>query len=326
MNRPPVELVAEFCQNHGGSYDRLARMVEAAAQAGATHGKMQTIFADRIAFRPQFECGLTRDGETLCIRRPYREEFDRLKRLELTWPETRKFVALCLDNGLEPMTTCFARIDAQAIADCGFRSIKVASYDCASFPMLRELASRFSKLYISTGATFDDEIDHAAAMLSGADFTFLHCVTLYPTPIEEMHLARIAWLSRRAPRVGFSDHSLTERDGVLASKAAIRLGASVIERHFTIFAADETRDGPISINPAQMRELACFAQMSPEEQEAALERVLPDWRKMLGQETRMLSLRELLNRDYYRGRFASPRRGQSSPGRLIYNWEETPVN
>lgn len=323
--RTPVALIAEFCQNHNGDFDILARMVDAAAANGASHGKLQTIFADDIAFRPQFEEGLEIDGEVLSIRRPYHQEYDRLKDLEIGYEEIEHFIALCHDHGLEPMTTCFTRSQVVPLSQVGFKTIKVASYDCSSFPMLRELAAQFDHLIVSTGATYDEELEHAAKLLQNTDFAFLHCVTIYPTPLDEMHLARLQYLAKIAPHVGFSDHSLVARDGIHAAKAAVYLGAEIIERHFTILPSDQTRDGPVSISPDHLKELAAFTRFSRSEQLANLEAAAPGWKRMVGQERRELSHAELLNRDYYRGRFAS-RRMESKKGiEMIFNWEETPL-
>lgn len=320
-----TQLIAEFCQNHNGSMDLLARMVEAAAKAGATHGKMQTILADTIAYRPQFEEGLVVDGEIKSIKRPYAAEYQRLKGLEVSQEDTLKFVDLCRQNGLVPMTTCFVRAHANDIAQAGFKSIKVASYDCASFPMLRELGALFDEIVVSTGATFDDEVIHAAGILKDKSFAFLHCVTLYPTPLDQMHLLRMQWLQTMAPRVGFSDHSLVARDGLVASKAALALGADIIERHFTILGPAESRDGPVSITPQHMAELASFAALDPQERLQRMDAEHPGWKVMCGQQQRQLSDQELLNRDYYRGRFASPRPESRLGTRMIFNWEETPI-
>lgn len=305
--------------------DLLAHMVEAAGKAGATHGKMQTILADTIAYRPQFEEGLIVEGEIKSIKRPYAAEYQRLKGLEVSQEDTLKFVDLCRQNGLVPMTTCFVRAHVNDIAQAGFKSIKVASYDCASFPMLRELGALFNEIVVSTGATFDDEVIHAAATLKDKSFAFLHCVTLYPTPLDQMHLLRMQWLRSMAPRVGFSDHSLVARDGLLASKAALALGADIIERHFTILGPAESRDGPVSITPQHMAELASFAALDPQERLQRMDAEYPGWKVMCGQQQRQLSDQELLNRDYYRGRFASPRLESRLGTRMIFNWEETPI-
>ena len=320
-----TQLIAEFCQNHNGNMDLLARMVEAAAKAGATHGKMQTIYADSLAYRPQFEEGVVVEGEIKSIKRPYAAEYQRLKGLEVSQEDTLKFVDLCRESGLVPMTTCFVRAHANDIAQAGFKTVKVASYDCASFPLLRELGTLFDEIVVSTGATFDDEVIHAAAILKDNSFAFLHCVTLYPTPLDQMHLRRVQWLRTLTSRVGFSDHSLVARDGLVASKAALALGADIIERHFTILGPAESRDGPVSITPVLMAELASFSALDTKERLQRMDAEHPGWRVMFGQQQRQLSDQELLNRDYYRGRFASPRPESMNGTRMIFNWEETPV-
>jgi len=320
-----IKIIAEFCQNHNGNFDLLAKMVEAAARAGATHGKMQSIFADTVVFRPQFEEGLTQSDELKSIKRPYKEEYLRLKGLEISSNDTISFIQLCKDNGIIPMTTCFARSHTLELADLGFESIKVASYDCASFPLLRDLAKSFKEIIVSTGATYNDEVAHAASVLKGSNFSFLHCVTIYPTPLEHLNLARMEWLRSYSPVVGFSDHSKISETGLLASKAALALGAEIIERHFTLLPESETRDGPVSVNEHQLKELSDFAQLSQEERLYQIEQEFPEWECMIGVRNRKLSDAELLNRDYYRGRFASPRNESINGSRMIFNWEELSV-
>jgi N,N'-diacetyllegionaminate synthase len=320
-----AKLIAEFCQNHNGDFELLKKMVEAAASAGATHGKMQTIFANTIAFRPQFEAGLIQNGEVKSIKRPYLDEYNRLKNLEISSSDTSKFVQICNENGLIPMTTCFVREHVNHLAELGFYSIKVASYDCASFPLLRQLSKQFDEIIVSTGATYDDEIIHAAEILKETNFSMLHCVTLYPTPLEQMHMARMEWLRKISPSVGYSDHSLVSDTGLLASKAALALGADIIERHFTLLPVSETRDGPVSINKAQLQELSIFAKLSLDDRLSKMDKDYPNWRIVIGQKHRELSDSELLNRDYYRGRFASRRKETKMGDRMIFNWEDVPL-
>jgi sialic acid synthase SpsE len=315
-------IIAEFCQNHNGRFDLLAEMVESAAKSGATHGKIQTIFAGNVNFRPQFEQGLVTDGKTRCIKRPYQEEYDRLKELELSFEQIQRFCSLCRSMGLEPLTTCFAREHISQLAEIGFSAIKVASYDCASFQMLRELKQRFPKVIVSTGATFDNEIEHAARVLDGVSFSFLHCVTIYPTPLDQMHLARMEFLRNFTDEVGFSDHSHVASDGLIGSKAALALGADIIERHFTVLDSEDTKDGPVSINPNQLRELVDFASMPIEQRIGFMNQMVPNWGEMVGCKQRALTDAELLNRNYYRGRFASRRMKAGKGGPMIDNWEE----
>lgn len=322
-----MKIIAELCQNHNGDPGLVREMVAAAAESGATHVKLQTIHASRLAYRPQFERGLEVDGVVKAVRRPYADERARLEPLELDAATVVAFVGQARDLGLVPLTTCFTRGDVDVIAGLGFGEVKVASYDCASFPMLRELAERFEQLYVSTGASFDDEIRHAASVLEGrCRFALLHCVTMYPTPLGQAHLARMRWLRTLAPTVGFSDHTLYARDDLAASRAAIALGAQVVERHFTVLPPDRTKDGPVSVDPEGLARLVAFSHLSREDQEASLAADGVDLELLEGEIHRRLNDQELLNRDYYRGRFATPRDGGSQRATaMIFNWEETPL-
>ncbi len=293
-------------------------MVEEAAAAGADYAKLQTIRSRELTHRPRFDEGeFHPDGRVKTIKRPYDAELKRLSGLDLSLEQEEQFIELCRKAGIKPMTTVFTRSGVQDVKDLGYEAIKIASYDCASYPLLRDVKEVWDKIFVSTGATFDEEIEKAAEVLDGADYDFLHCVTIYPTPLEEVHLRRMEYLRRYTPRVGYSDHSKPAETGLWASKAAMAFGASCIERHFTVLKPEETRDGPVSVNPAQLRELRAFAERPREERLEILQREYPGWEVMLGNARRPLSEQELLNRDYYRGRFAS-----KVEGRVVYNWEE----
>ncbi len=314
-------IIAEFCQNHNGRWELVERMVDAAAASGADYAKLQTIRSEELTHRPRFDTGaFYPDGRVKVIKRPYEPELKRLSALDLSLEQEAKFIELCKRAGIKSMTTVFTRAGARDVRDLGYDAIKIASYDCASYPLLRDVKQLGRPLFVSTGATFDEEIERAAAVLDGADYEFLHCVTIYPTPLEEVHLRRMEWLRRFTPRVGFSDHSKPSETGLWASKAALAFGASCIERHFTVLPPEATRDGPVSVNPEQLQELKAFAERPKEERLEILKREFPNWEMMLGDAHRPLSETELLNRDYYRGRFAS-----KVGGRVIYNWEEDEI-
>jgi N,N'-diacetyllegionaminate synthase len=120
--------------------------------------------------------------------------------------------------------------------------------------------------------------------------------------------------------VGYSDHSHVETTGIWASKIALALGAQSIERHFTVLEKDETKDGPVSIKPHQLKELNEFAKLTRFEMMEIIKKDYPDWEKTIGTSTRELSHAEKLNRDYFRGRFAS-----RVNDTFIYNWEDVNV-
>jgi N,N'-diacetyllegionaminate synthase len=318
MERPM--LIAECCQNHNGDRRILKRMVHEAAEAGADYVKLQAIRSRELTYRERFERGeFDAQGNQTTIVRPFELELERLSTLDLTLDDESWFVEECWRAGVAPMTTPFTRAAAAEIKDLGYEAVKVASYDCGSYPLLRDLRAHWSTIFVSTGATFDEEIQGAAEVLAGCDYTFLHCVTIYPTPVHELHLRRMSVLRRFTPRVGYSDHTTPADTGLLASKAALALGATALERHFRVLGADQSKDGPVSVTPAMLRELRAFADLPRPERMARLRTEFPGWEDALGRGSRPLSDEELRNRDYYRGRFAS-----RVDGRYLYNWEDAP--
>jgi len=319
-----TKIIAEVCQNHGGSKELLGEMIQKAAANGADYVKMQTIFSEDTTFRERFEEGQTDDdGIIITIQRPHALEKERLSTLDLTEDDHRFFIEECTRNNVIPFTTVFSRIRIPFVASLPWpeRVVKVASYDCASYPLLSELCDHFDHLIVSTGATYDEEIAKAADLIKskGKKLTLLHCVTSYPNALDICNLRRMEWLRQFADSVGWSDHTLIERDGIKASKAATAMGANFIERHYTVLKKDETKDGPVSITPELLKELSDFAKLSKEQQMKEME-TMPEFERMKGEETREMTHTELLNRDYYRGRFAS-----NVDGNWIYNWEEEHV-
>ncbi len=324
-----MKIIAELCQNHNGDYKILSHMIEEAAKNGATHVKIQNIFTKNLTFRTQFENGLTLNDKIITIKRPFQTEYERLKKLELDYDVVSKFITRCKDFSVVPMTTCFARGDISDLINVGFEEIKIASYDCASFKLIKDLSNSFKCIYLSTGASYDEEIKLASKILNRAEVNFylLHCVTKYPTKLYDFNLNKMIWLKKYSNNIGLSDHSHVKTDGIIASKIAIFLGANVIERHFTILDEQKTKDGPVSITPEMLREIIDFSKLSHSDQKLIIKKDLPDWESiLLGNENRELSHEELLNRDYYRGRFATPRvKNKHHSSSMIFNWEEIEI-
>lgn len=314
-----AKIIAEFCQNHTGDLDILKKMVWSAAEAGADYAKIQSMLADDLIYRKRFEKGKKEKGKQIVIERPYEPEYKRLKSMDLNDAAHVMFIDECKAAGIKPLTSVFSRSRIPFLRSLPWKEIKVPSSDCASFQMIRELEEGFEHLFISTGMTYDHEIEETARILKNHGFAFLHCVSIYPTPLNVLNLARMNYLRKFTSQVGLSDHTLVERDGLKASIVALYLGANVIERHFTVIDKALTKDGPISIDPAQLKELVEFSRMKKSELEGHAQKIT-EYEKMIGVERPGLSYTELLNRDYYRGRFAS-RVGK----RVVYNWEEEKV-
>lgn len=284
-------------------------MIHEAAEAGADYVKIQGLRSSELVYRERFESGrVGPNGDVLTIKRPFAAEVDRLSRLDLTDDDEKWFVSECARAGVKSMITAFTLGSVSRFAAAGFSALKIASYDCKSEALLQE-ARAFSDIVVSTGASFNDEISRAAKILSGTDAAFLHCVTIYPTPLNQLHLQRMNWLRSFSKRVGFSDHTAINTTALRASKLAIVLGADIVERHFTALPTDATRDGPVSINQKQLRQLRRFSELPIEDQRAELSHEWPEWESGLGETKRDLSPAEMLNRDYYSGRVASWQNG-----------------
>jgi len=309
------KIIAEFCQNHKGDKNILKEMIWQSAEAGADYAKIQSHLADELTHRERFEL-----GHPEAIDRPYKPEYTRLKPADLDDETIEWFIQECKKADIKPLITIFTKQRISVLGSLDWDEVKVASFDCASHSMLEELKPHFKHFYISSGATFDEELEKTAEIMKGHDFTFLQCVTMYPTSLESLNLARMDFLRKFTPRVGFSDHTLVKKDGLKAAIVALSLGADVVERHFTILDAEQTKDGPISINPSQLKELVKFSKMEKLEIVEFVKKNIPEYKKMIGIQRPKMNSKELLTRDYYRGRFASKVNGE-----WIYNWEEKKV-
>ncbi len=320
-----MKLIAELCQNHNGKFKILEKQVEEAAKNGATHIKTQHIYADRLSFRSQFENGLNINDKVISIKRSFKEEYNRLKKLELNNKEIKNFIKLCKFYKVIPLTTCFTRQDIREIISLGFKEIKIASYDCASYQMLRDLKNKFNHVYISTGATYNKEIIKTSKIFNRNNFSLLHCVTEYPTKLKSLNLKRMKFLKKHCNNIGYSDHTSVMEYGLLPTFYAIYLGAEIIERHFTVLEKSMTRDGIVSINPQELNEIKNFSKKNKSDQKKILIKNKLNLKIMLGKINAKFSEIERLNREYYRGRFSS--KVSDYRGALeIYNWEETPLN
>ena len=252
-----TKIIAELCQNHNGDMKLVEEMVAAAAEAGASYVKIQSMQSADLTKRLRFEKGLIEGGIIKVIRRPYLNEFKRLKKLDLNLKQQEKFIELCSKHKVKSMTTIFSLNRIKELKKLNFDTFKVASFDCSSFKLIEELSKLKQNLIISTGGTYQREIAKTASILNKTKkkFTYLHCISIYPTPLNEAHLSRIKYLKKFTPHVGLSDHSNPEINGNLLSLAAVLNGAKIIERHFTILKKNKTRDGIVSVNFQQLKKL-----------------------------------------------------------------------
>jgi sialic acid synthase SpsE len=245
-------IIAEMCQNHNGNIEILRDMVFRAADAGAWACKIQTFFADDLA-----------DG--------WRHDYDRMKCLELNWDAHVKFAGWCYEAGVEPMTSVYTVDYANDLKAIGFKWVKIGSAQAGNSELIRVYKALGFKVIISTGGRDLNDI-RKIWPLEGV----LHCVSKYPHTPEESDMQRmiqVKSLWHRSP-CGFSDHSdPLAQNWYMPSFMAMALGATYIERHFTILERRETKDGPVSIDDKQLKILSKFEKLTQEEKDEQLKRM-----------------------------------------------------
>lgn len=321
-----TKIIAELCQNHNGDLKILKEMVHAASESGADYCKIQSIRSAELTHRKKFDEGIFKDGKTIVKKRPYDAELKRLKPLDLSEDDHFEFLEFCKQYKIKPTTTIFTRSRLKFIEQMKLDLIKISSFDCASYKMIEEIClSNIPEIVISTGTAYDEEIKKTVEILnkSKKKFSILHCVSIYPTPIEYANLNRINYLRSLHKSVGFSDHSKVEDSGINLSVASLLFDVDYIERHFTIIDRDATKDGIVSLKPGELAQLTRLAKNKDKKEiQNFIKENFKDYKKCLGLEQRQLTHEELLNRDYYRGRFAS----LNSKNEYIYNWEDKEIN
>ena len=214
MKNDDTVIIADCSSNHMGNMDIAFEMIKLAAEAGIDTVKFQSWRADNIPKDfPYYDSVYARHYKT-----------------QLSDDDHIRLIEHCNDNNINFLTTCFDIDRVDFLASLGISEIKVASPDCVSFNLLDLLMKKFPRLIISTGMSTDEEIESMINHVKGHDVIVLHCVSIYPTPLDKVNLERIEWLKSFGVRVGFSDHSL----GTEASMLAIAMGVEIIEKHFTL--------------------------------------------------------------------------------------------
>jgi N,N'-diacetyllegionaminate synthase len=315
-----TKIIAELCQNHNGDLKILEEMVHAAAESGADYAKIQSLHSSELTHRKRFDEGLIEGGKVKVIKRDYASEYNRLKKLDLEEADHVAFIGFCLKYNIKPLTTLFSMGKIEMVNKL-FREVKVSSFDCASHRLISEISKKeFDHIIVSTGATFNREIKKTCDILKKANkkFTLLHCVSIYPTPIESANIKRINFLKNFNKQVGISDHSNPEISKNLIPAVAFYLGVDCIEKHFTILDKNKTKDGPVSANPTQLKEIVELSKSNKEDIKKYIDENIDDYKILLGSENRDMTDIELLNRDYYQGRFAS----KDKNNKYFFNWQK----
>ena len=235
----PTFIVAEMSGNHGGSLERALEIVRAAKRSGADAIKLQTYTADTITLKCDREDFLIPAGTPWENHSTLWDLYDKAH-TPWDWHETIFREARVL--GLEVFSSPFDESAVDLLEQLGVPAYKIASPEITDVPLLERVARTGKPVIISTGISELADIELALSTLRGAgasDIIVLKCTTAYPAPIEESNLRTISdMISRFGVLSGLSDHSI----GTAAPVAAVALGASFIEKHFTLDDSKETVD------------------------------------------------------------------------------------
>lgn len=240
---PPL-VIPEIGINHEGSFDKAIEMVDACKAAGAECVKFQCHITEAEMIPTDMTPGSI-SKEKL---------WDIIKRCELSETEERSLVKYCEERELIYLSTPFSREAADRLQDYGVPAFKIGSGECNNLPLIRHIAGFGKPIMLSTGMNDLESVRQSVALIreSNCPFMLFHCTSLYPTPYQHVRLGAIRQLREEFDcMAGFSDHSL----GIYASLAAVALGATVLEKHFTISRSWPGPDTSMSIEPDELRML-----------------------------------------------------------------------
>ena len=245
-----ILVIAEAGVNHNGDMNLAKRLIDLALDAGADLVKFQTFSADRLATRQSkkadYQLATTKSSET---------QYEMLSRLELTEKMHIELIEHCSKRGIGFLSTGFDIKSVDILVKLGASRIKIPSGEINNLPYLRHIGQFSKPVILSTGMATIGEIEEAIDVLEKAgtprsQITLLHCTTEYPTPMEEVNLHAMTSLQKTfGVAVGYSDHS----EGIEVAVAAAALGATIIEKHFTL---DKNLPGPdhqASLEPRELK-------------------------------------------------------------------------
>ncbi|APJ04561.1 N-acetylneuraminate synthase [Silvanigrella aquatica] len=276
MNNDKVTIIAEAGVNHNGSIEQAFKLIDVAAEAGADIVKFQTFSADNLviksAKKAEYQIKNIGNSET---------QYEMLKKLELTYDQFYLLKQHCINKNIEFLSTPFDESSLHfLVRDLNINYIKVPSGEITNYPFLLKMSKMGLPLIVSSGMTSLGEIETALAVIAfgllgksdrpsldnfmdafyseegqsilNKKVTLLHCTSEYPVPFNEVNLNSMKTLKASfSLNIGLSDHS----EGISVPIAATALGATIIEKHFTL---DKNLPGPdhkASLDPVELKEM-----------------------------------------------------------------------
>lgn len=245
-------IIAEISGNHNGSLDRALEIVRAAASAGAHAVKIQTYTADTITLNVDTPAFRVSEGHALWASRTL---YDLYQEAHTPWEWHKPIFDRARELGLLAFSTPFDETAVDFLESLDVPLYKIASLEIVDLPLIAQVSRTGKPVILSVGTASIAEVAAAVETARSAgcdDLTLLACTSSYPAEPDDANLRRIPVMAEMfGVKVGLSDHTL----GVGVSVAAAALGASVIEKHFTLRRADGGVDSAFSLEPEELRQL-----------------------------------------------------------------------
>jgi len=244
-----VFIIAEAGVNHNGALDLAKQLIDVAVDAGADAVKFQTFKAENLVSKNAEKADYQKEATDAS-----ESQFDMIKKLELDVETHKELIAYCQEKDIMFLSTPFDHDSINLLSDLGLQTFKIPSGEITNLPYLRHIGSLDKQVVLSTGMSNLQEVEDALTVLinsgtSKENITVLHANTMYPTPMEDVNLNAMLTIHKEFDvDVGYSDHTL----GIEVDIAAVAMGASCIEKHFTL---DKTMDGPdhkASLEPKEL--------------------------------------------------------------------------
>jgi len=252
-------VIAEAGVNHNGSLETAVKMVDVAASAGSDAVKFQTFTAERVvasgAAKAKYQIRNTKDSGS---------QLEMLKKLELPASAFNELSSYCKKKNILFMSTPFDPQSADMLDGIGMKIFKIPSGELTNKPLIEHIANIRKPIILSTGMSYLEEVLAAVRWIKKAwkrDFprgfylgplVLMHCISSYPAKTIELNLAVLSTLRKRTGLpVGFSDHSM----GGIMSIAAAGMGASAIEKHFTLSRSLPGPDHKASLEPGELKQM-----------------------------------------------------------------------
>lgn len=245
-----IFIIAEAGVNHNGSIDVAKKLIDVASSAGANAVKFQTFIAENLATqnieKADYQKNTTNPNET---------QFNMLKKLELTKNMHIELIEYSNKKNIEFISSPFDHQSINLLKDLGLNRFKIPSGEITNIPFLRHVGNLNKKIILSTGMSTIYEVKNALEVLinSGTkknNITVLHANTEYPTPMEDVNLRAMVKMGKDLDiNYGYSDHTL----GIEVDIAAVAMGATCIEKHFTLDCNMSGPDHKASLEPNQLK-------------------------------------------------------------------------